>query len=286
MHMPQNFTWYLPSVYGDIKLEKITDKSTRLTLVGLSPTEKEAVKALFARAVKPGAFKKVWTSETALRDVDLGSLKEQMLSLDAPISQVQDFLQKKLKPHRKQVSVVRFASGRLEELSEATLQVIDGTAEDVPGTVVEAQAVEPVVEKKEKPAPRKEDKPAVAATVGQPALGCPVPEFDEVEIRATRVLKAFLTPEQVEDFDRRQQFVAVGADTGHRDLLTSRQSRHAFERASFRSLYDMDERQALCVHDWEVPAAEELLGLYLHVSLPGLEGFVRSMPDRDGVLHR
>jgi hypothetical protein len=273
-------------MYGDIKLEKVTDKSTRLTLVGLSPTEKEAVKALFLRAVKPGAFKKVWTSEATLREIDLDSLRFQTVALDAPISQVQDFLQKKLKPHRKQVSVVRFASGRLEELSEATLQVIDGTAEDVPGTVVEAQST-PVADKKEKtPATKKEDKPAVAATVAQPALGCPVPEFDDVEIRATRVLKAFLTPEQVEDFNRRQQFVAVGADTGHRYLLTSRQSRHAFEQASFRSLYDMDERQALCVHDWEVPAAEELLGLYLHVSLPGLEGFVRSMPDRDGVLHR
>jgi hypothetical protein len=285
MHMPQNFTWYLPSVYGDIKLEKITDKSTRLTLVGLSPTEKEAVKALFARAVKPGAFKKAWTSETALREIHLDSLREQTVALDAPISQVQDFLQKKLKPHRKQVSVVRFASGRLEELSEATLQVIDGSGEEVPAMAVEAQPTPPV-EKEEKPKPKKEDKPAVAATVAQPALGCPVPEFDDVEIRATRVLKAFLTPEQIEDFNRRQQFVAVGADTGHRYLLTSRNSKHAFEQASFRSLYDMDERQALCVHDWEVPAAEELLGLYLHVSLPGLEGFVRSMPDRDGVLHR
>jgi hypothetical protein len=235
--------------------------------------------------VKPGTFKKAWALETALREVHLDSLRFQTVALDAPISQVQDFLQKKLKPHRKQVSVVRFASGRLEELSEATLQVIDGSGEDVPGTVVEAQ--DPVVEKPEKKEkPKKEDKPAVAATVAQPALGCPVPEFDDVEIRATRVLKAFLTPEQIEDFGRRQQFVAVGADTGHRYLLTSRQSRHAFGQVSFRSLYDMDERQALCVHDWEVPAAEELLGLFLHVSLPGLEGFVRSMPDRDGVLHR
>jgi hypothetical protein len=285
--MHQKFTWYLPSVYGDIKLEKITDQSTRLTLVGLSPTEKEAVKALFLRAERPGAFKKAWVLPASLREVDLGSLKEQTVSLNAPISQVQDFLQKRLKPHRKQVSVVRFASGRLEELSEATLQVIDGAGEEVPAMAVEAATPVPEEEtKKEKPAPKKEDKPAVAATVAQPALGCPVPEFDDVEIRATRVLKAFLTPEQVEDFNRRQQFVAVGADTGHRYLLTSRQSRHAFGQVSFRSLYDMDERQALCVHDWEVPAAEELLGLYLHVSLPGLEGFVRSMPDRDGVLHR
>lgn len=183
--------------------------------------------------------------------------------LDAPISKVQEFLQKKLKPHRKQISAVKFTSGRIEQLSEATLQTID--------------AEEP----KKKP---KKERPTAAVTVAQPVLGCPAPEFDDVEIRATRVLKTFLTPDQVADFERRQQFVAVGADTGHRYLLTSRHSKHALSlHQSHRSLYDMDEREALCVHDWEVPAAEELLGLFVHVSLPGLEQYVRIL-DRDGIL--
>lgn len=261
-------------MYGDVKLEKVSDSSTRVTLVGLSPTEKEAAKALFKRATKPGLTQKAWATDSDLGAVDLGSLKEQSFLLTAPISQVQSFLQKTLKPHRKQLSVVRFTSGRIEELSEATLQVIDSTA-----------AVT-VTEEPDKPAEpkKKEDKPEKAVTVSQPVLGCPAPDFDDVDVRATRVLCAFLTPEQIEDFGRRQQFVAVGADTGHRYLLTSRHSKHGLLHSSYRSLYDMDERTALCVHDWEVPAAEELLALLVHISIPNLERYVRTISDREGVL--
>jgi len=189
------------------------------------------------------------------------------VTLDAPITKVQEFLQKQLKPHRKQISAVRFANGRIEQLSEATLQTIDAPAAEEPET-------------------EKEPKPTAAVTVAKPVLGCPAPDFDDVEIRATRVLKAFLTADQVADFERRQQFVAVGADTGHRYLLTSRHSRYGLSQyKSLRSLYDMDEQTPLCVHDWEVPAAEELLGLFVHVSLPGQEQYVRSIRgDGDGIL--
>ena len=120
--------------------------------------------------------------------------------------------------------------------------------------------------------------------MAQPVRGCPAPDFDDVEVRASRVLKAFLTLDQVEDFERRQQFVAIGADTGHRYLLTSRHARRALSLNGHRTLYDMDERVAMCVHDWEVPAPEELLALFIHLSLPGLEEYVRSIPDRDGIL--
>lgn len=253
------FQWFLPSMYGDIKLDRVTESSTRLTLNGLSPTEKVAIQSLFERATKPSALRAVWAPTDRLSSVDLHSLKEQIVMLDAPISKVQEFLQKQLKPHRKQISAVRFTNGRIEQFSEATLQTIDAPAEEV--------------------------KPAAAVTVAQPVLGCPAPDFDDVEIRATRVLKAFLTPDQIADFERRQQFVAVGADTGHRYLLTSRHSKHGLSKfQSTRSLYDIDERVALCVHDWEVPASEELLGLFVHVSLPGLETYVRGVKDRDGIL--
>jgi len=257
-------------MYGDIKLDRTAESSTRLTLTGLSPTEKDAMRALFQRATKPGALRTAWASGDRVAAIDLDSPQEQVIMLDAPISKVQEFLQKKLKPHRKQISAVKFTSGRIEQLTEATLQTIDAPDET------------PKEEPKKKP---KKEKPTAAVTVAQPVLGCPAPEFDDVEIRATRVLKTFLTPDQVLDFERRQQFVAVGADTGHRYLLTSRHSKHALSlHQAYRSLYDMDERQALCVHDWEVPAAEELLGLFVHVSLPGMEGYVRGLPDRDGIL--
>lgn len=281
--MHQNFTWYLPSVYGDISLSRVTPDRTKLTLVGLSPTEKEAVKALLQRAVKPAVMSTVWATATEVAEIDLGSLREQTLTLNAPLSKVQDFLQKKLKPHRKQVSAVRFTSGRLEELSEATLKVIDSPPASEASEDDSAALASTGTDSASSPSKTK-DKPERAVTVAKPVLGCPAPDFDDVAIRANRVLAAFLDPEQVEDFNTRQQFVAIGADTGHRYLLTSRTSRFALGLTT-RSLFDIDENTPLCVHDWEVPAAEELLGLFVHISLPGLEGYVRSIPDREGILH-
>jgi len=276
----QQFTWFLPSMYGDIKLNRVTSEVTKVTLTGLSPTEKMAVKALFQKAVKPGWQQKVWATEAMLEEVDLGSLREQTVDLNASMSKVQDFLQKQLKPHRKQISAVRFTNGKLEELSEATLQVIDSLpaapATSPPATSSAAKDGE---EEAAKPNPKPKPVPVVAVTVAQPVLGCPAPEFDEVDLRANRVLSAFLDPDQVEDFNRYQQFVATGADTGHRYLLSSRSCKRALSKhSSFRSLFDLDKERALCVHDWEVPAGEELLGLLVHISLPGLEQYVRGMP--------
>jgi hypothetical protein len=299
-----DFHWYLPSMYGDIRLERVSAEATRLVVTGLSPTEKDAIGALAKKAAKPGPLQKPWSSEALLSLLDLDSTKEQVVTLSAPISKVQDVLQKSLKPHRKQVSAVLFTNGRVEQVTEATLQVIDAGSErsESPSSnqTPEASSAKSTSttpsggpetstsggsgsgttpEKKTEP-----KKPKAAVTVAQPVLGCPAPEFDDVEIRATRVLRAFLSPEQIADFERRQQFVAVGVDTGHRYLLTSRHSKHGLSLGHARSLYDIDERHALCVHDWEVPASEELLGLFVHLSLPGLERYVRSIPDVDGVL--
>ncbi len=283
MQMQQQFTWYLPSMYGDIKLNRVTSDVTKVTLSGLSPTEKMAVKALFEKAVKPGWNQKVWATEETIREVDLGSFREQTVDMKAPMSKVQDFLQKQLKPHRKQISAVRFTNGKLEELSEATLQVIDSNPPSAApttgtgGTGLNVAAASASEEAKPKPKPKPE--PKVAVTVAQPVLGCPAPEFDEVDLRANRVLSAFLDSDQVEDFNRYQQFVATGADTGHRYMLSSRSCKRALSKhSSFRSLFDLDEERALCVHDWEVPEGEELLGLLVHISLPGLEQYVRGMP--------
>ena len=126
-------------------------------------------------------------------------------------------------------------------------------------------------------------KPVVAATVARPVLGCPAPDFDDAEVRATRVLSRFLDDDQLADFRAHQQFVVVGADTGHRYILTSRHCRSRLAERT-RTLYDLDENIPLCVHDWEVPAAEELLGLLLHLQIPGSETYVRRIPDREGIL--
>lgn len=121
-----------------------------------------------------------------------------------------------------------------------------------------------------------------AATVATPVQGCPLPDFVRQEIRATKVLSEFLTREQLEDFLHHQSFVSRGVDTGHRYALISRHASR--EACSFRSVFDLEEQRAYCIHDWTVPAAEELLALHLHLQIPGMEVYMRGVPD-DGRLH-
>lgn len=227
---------------------------------------------------------KPWCSTEIFDKLDLDSLKEQSLLLNAPIVDVQKVLEKPLKPMRKQVSVVRFAGGSIEEITSTNIGlVMDAAAEPSPAADSarsEAASTAAATAAGAADAAPKKKKPAVAATVAAPTIGCPAPDFDEADVRAERVLVEFLDADQLNDFLLQQQFLVTGGETGHRYLLTSRHAPKArFKAASFRCVYDLDEGRDLCVHDWEVPAAEELLGLAIHLQVPGLEGYVRHLPE-------
>jgi hypothetical protein len=197
---------------------------------------------------------------------DLSSMAEQSIHLEATISEVQKVLSKPLKPMRKTLSVVKFTSGHIEEITESNIGLIEAAAT---AQLKEEKAGKPV----------KSPRPTAAVTVAQPVRGCPDPDFDEAEIRATRVLNQFLTPDQRQDFLESQQFVVTGADSGHRYMLTSRHApKTAFRHSSFSSVYDLDDGAPLCVHDWEVPAPEELLGVAMHLQIPSMERYVRVLP--------
>jgi len=107
-----------------------------------------------------------------------------------------------------------------------------------------------------------------------PTRGCPAPDFRSAELKARVVLETFLTDEQREDFQRYNRFVSVGATTGHRYMITSRHARDELSQWQ-RTLYDLDDRIPLCVHDWGVPAAEEMLALHVLVQLPEYETYLR-----------
>ena len=62
-------------------------------------------------------------------------------------------------------------------------------------------------------------------------------------------------------------------------LFRSRHARKALERVGPYSMYDLEERSSLCVHDWEVPASEELLGIMLHLAVPRGETYMRGLPE-------
>jgi hypothetical protein len=253
-------------MFGDITLTATNTKQTKVVVERLAPTEKLAMMALLNRAAN-----KRWAPADELKKLDVESSVEQVLHLQAPLDVVQKVLAKALKSGRKTVSAVRFANGKIEEVTESTIGLFFAQGTTVSEEPYRTPAVEP------------EPAPIVATTVAQPVLGCPAPDFDRADVRAGRVLSAFLNPDQRADFQLHQRFVAVGADTGHRYMLTSRYARDQLARYH-RTLFDLDEGLPLCVHDWQVPAAEELLSLFVHLQLPGCETYVRAIPDREGVI--
>ena len=61
-------------------------------------------------------------------------------------------------------------------------------------------------------------------------------------------------------------------------MLTSRQaSPERLAKVGGRSVFDATAGHPVCVHDWVVPAAEELLELKLFLELPGREMYARGL---------
>lgn len=94
--------------------------------------------------------------------------------------------------------------------------------------------------------------------------------------RVQEVLFAFLNDDQQNDFEHRNAFVTEGAGTGHRYIVTSRHARDQLAQTR-RQLYDLDDKTPFCVHDYSVPAAEEMLALHLLLQSPEHERYLRHL---------
>jgi hypothetical protein len=243
MRLPTIPTWYLPSFYGDIQLKATSDTTCDVLTTELTKQERDALLLLEDHAQKEG-----W--------IDPGTmLTTAKIALKAPIGQVATELAKLLKPGRTVISAVRFKDGTMEEIHQSEAQPLSTS-------------------KKSK---SKAD-PAVATTVGAPVRGCPPPDFCQAEVRAQRVLAAFLTPDQIDDFKRYQKFISVGQTTGNRYMITSRHARDQLAQYT-RTLYDLDRKAPVCTHDWDVPAAEEMLALHVLLQLPGWETYLNDLTE-------
>lgn len=257
--------WFLPSYFGDIRLTREGEALTELRAFQLTPQEREAMATLRERALRPRGLGKPWATAEDFATLEHESYRTEggvRILLRAPIEKVQALLAKALRPDRQLLSVVRFAGGQIEEIRTEPKDSQDG---------------EPKLPAPAPPAPQ----PEKAATVARPTVGCPLPDFgDAAELRATAVLAAFLSPEQLADYRRHGLFVSEGADSGHRYMVIHRERPELLRRYGGRQLYDLDARVPLCIHDWEVPAPEEMLALHLHLQIPGQERYLRHLADQ------
>ena len=252
---------YVPSFYGDIRFARTSDKTCTLVAEQLSLPERDALIKFdeYAR-------RKKWLSRAEKPLIE--TLKADLL---VPVEKAGKRIAKFLKPHRKLVTAVKFQDGRMEEVTESRYD--------------DEKLIDMAREKKQKPdvKPKPETKPiettATATTVAAPFIGCPLPDFKNADVRATRVLNAFLDGDQREDFAQHQGFITMGADSGHRYMLTSRNATGRLEKYAGRQMYDLDTNRAICTHDWGVPASEELLSLHVMLSLPGWERQLCNLPE-------
>jgi len=268
------FQWFIPSWYGDIRLQIIDDAHTRVEVTKLSQAELGALHALKKRSLQGGIIRKKWATEKAWDSMPneafaAGRSTTHHVTLKAPITQIESFLTRQLRGVSDTVSVMITDRGSLYEI-KAEDRVTDTNV--VPFRRAAPGGDADVEEEKPK------EKPVAATTVRKPAIGCPAPNFEDTIVRATQVLKTFLTSEQVEDYEHHQKFVTIGGASGRRYLLTSRHalSTHGY---SSRTVRDIDRDRELCVHDWGLPAPEELLAMHLMLSMPEYEGYINGLGD-------
>jgi len=162
------------------------------------------------------------------------------VKIQAPATKIAQAVARLLKPKREIVSAICFAAGKMKEVTE---QEYDA---------------------------------GVATAVAVPTKGCPAPDFARAELRARDVLESFLTEDQREDFRKHNRFISRGATTGRRYMITSRHARDSLAMFQ-RSLFDLDYGFPICVHDWSVPAAEEMLSLHVLLQLPGWESYLTGL---------
>lgn len=239
--------WFIPSFHGDIRITAIGNRCS-LHTTKLTQQEREAL-AKFSK----NALKKKWVETEIPTTAD-----EMEIPIDAPIEKVSKTLARLLKPGRTVISAVKFSNGTMEEIRERS----DESPNPPTSAIASTDSA----------------KPTAAASVAAPTRGCPPPDFPSAEIRARDVLRAFLSPDQIADFNKHNRFISIGATTGNRYMITSRLA--GDQLATFtRTLYDLDRKTPLCVHDWDVPPAEEMLSLHLLLQLPGWERYLRVTED-------
>ncbi len=236
--------WYLPSFYGDITLKTLDKDTTKVSWENLTESERKALENLVRYAEG-----KKWKTEDVPEAFQRkgapmrGHSGTGALTIHKRLATVKNRLAKDLKPGRSLVDVVQFKSGEIVEHSVAPIK----------------------------------EPPVRGTTVAAPTVGCAVPTLEAAEIKARAVLMAFLDDDQASDFMAHNRFMSAGAATGHRYMVTSRYEKDNVARDVHGQLFDLTDDNPLCVHDYTVPAAEEMLALHLLLQIPEREMYMRGL---------
>ncbi len=216
--------WYFPSWNGDHRLVHVHDargEAPGCALEVTNPTPDETKR--LKEFLKLARSEGWWTGRSLKRAINEGCV-----FLDATLEDAGAKLSEIFRPDPKsRITAYRYANG------------------DV------------TVERSGVPALKKTA--TTAATMTRGYGGCPTPV--PVNERASEVLLAFLTDEQLASWEDKRRFVALGSVTGGSYIVAHRGSE--FARWNNYAVYSCAAKKPTCWHDWTVPPEEEALAAKL-----------------------
>lgn len=279
--------WFIPSHNGDHRLEAVGEDRCRLTVIDPTPHEIKDILTPFMADMKSLGYSK--TSTIPVSEA----------ILDAPIGKIAPILAGYSLPKDRTISAVRYEGGRVEVVEGTSKKLVElgkkvdgklvsvGCAyckgsletkdsvycstciaphhEDCFGDHKACAACSSVsyvkaIKTGDNKTPVKDDKPLAAVSVKRPTPCCPQCESGSIG-PATEVLLSFLTKQQHDDWSKKRVIQVEGGTTGHRYLVTHRNSRLAAKWGKI--CFDSDDRDVLHFHDWSVPPEEEVLATKL-----------------------
>ena len=283
--------WYIPTWNGDIRFESAPSDPDRtlVTIIQPTPGEIEKLRKLTtAFKEKEWVTRSLWSSS--------GSLREQVVYVDAPILDVAPFLVGSYKPGKAVLTALKYTDGTVEAVEQkpgfwsAIKEMVKGTPsrvvakketdEDVlqvmaDHTKDEAMRAEAARKKAKgegngsphrEPAaaePKKEPekpKPEAAATVRRHTVCCPQCIAGDLT-PAGQVLYAFLSDDEKRQWGKDHSIIVYGGITGHPYLLSHRHGRWAIKHTKI--CHDLANNATLHFHDNSVPPEEEVLAAKL-----------------------
>lgn len=216
---------YIPTVHGDVNIRPDGDDPKKVTEVETTKLTDTEVRAVKALLEKFEV------------EFDEDKLEDRTFHVGENFTVVHKFLVGRLKAGKKTITAVKLTDGSMIEVHDE----------------VQLQKLADAGQAKS------------AVTSSTPVRGCPMPRYEPREIRASRVLREFLNPAQLHDFEQYGAFVVLGGDSGHRFRVAHRFSRLFEDPNEYWFVKDLDTQRTYCSHRTELPPSEETLALMLAV---------------------
>jgi hypothetical protein len=239
---------YVPTAFGDVNLRPSpTDpRCTEVTTTKLTKAERTALVSLLTKY-------KVDHNPEKLEDTSF-LIKHKFVA-------VHKHLVGQLKKGLEMVTALRIEDGTLVEVTNDRLTELEKEVAELRG---EAQRANRAADDARREARAAQERRVVSVPV--PTRGCPLPAITPREVRASRVLRTFLNPVQLSDFEQHGAFVVVGGDSGHRFRIAHRHSRILREDNHDTFVKDLDTGIGYCNELTDLPPSEESLALMVMIA--------------------